>query len=313
MPSPDPIDTVTKGAKVLVDRINDQFYRAIMVDHQKDPNSHPIIVVNAVKNIIGDDRNNPSEILLNFIDKYLTSFSPREDVFTTLETISNEGIGLTVFVENVEEALSRDDRDEVERQMAKQLLASDRSPATLEMLAELALLDFANLGTFTYHWLRSFQFHQDKELIWPYLYSIINEIFKSRIMPQNNYYETIQEFDSVQYLDTHDTSNWSRLSVASRFIIDDYVRADNFKRIINTWIITQTKCDKNIENKSNELYKYHKHGGHYFIHLSEEIILNSDRDESLKKIIVLEALRGLTKVSSVESLPRITQCINLLT
>ena len=79
MPATFPNNTVSMDQNTLVIKITGQILKAINADYQQDTNDHPIILVNAVKNIIGDDREDPSELLLNFVDKYLNTFSPREN------------------------------------------------------------------------------------------------------------------------------------------------------------------------------------------------------------------------------------------
>lgn len=312
MPATFPNNTVSKDQNTLVIKITGQILKAINADYQQDTNDHPIILVNAVKNIIGDDREDPSELLLNFVDKYLNTFSPRENDKKILEKVSKDGIGLTMFVEDIEEALSIRDRKNVEELTAKLLLASDHSPATLEMLAELALLAFDKLGPFTFHWLRSYQFHQDKEVQWPYLYSMINELFKTDIVPQSSKNGNDKQLNVIQYVNSLDQSNWLKLSAAVRLYNEDYVRSEHYNRSIISWIQTQPKNDELKEAETHTLKNYIANGGNYFNRMAKEIVKTNDPNIARKKIVDLEALRGMAKVSSLESFPIITQCINTL-
>ncbi len=217
-----------------------------------------------------------------------------------------------MFVEDIEEALSIRDRKNVEELTAKLLLASDRSPATLEMLAELALLAFDKLGPFTFHWLRSYQFHQDKEVQWPYLYSMINELFKTDIVPQSSKNENDKQLNVIQYVNSLDQSNWLKLSAAVRLYNEDYVRSEHYNRSIISWIQTQPINDELNETETDTLRNYIANGGNYFIRMAKEIVKTNDPNIARKKIVDLEALRGMAKVSSLESFPIITQCINTL-
>ena len=42
------------------------------------PIVHPVVCMNAIKNILGDVRDSPSEILLSYASNYITGLIPRE-------------------------------------------------------------------------------------------------------------------------------------------------------------------------------------------------------------------------------------------
>ena len=50
-----------------------------MSEYVGHPFEHPIIYLNSIKNIIGDDKKTPSKILLDSLDKVSNSIPKRED------------------------------------------------------------------------------------------------------------------------------------------------------------------------------------------------------------------------------------------
>tara|TARA_B100000446_G_C10488806_1_gene318787 strand:+ start:70 stop:1017 length:948 start_codon:yes stop_codon:yes gene_type:complete len=311
MPAIKSPESITQDGQGLVQGINSLITQAVKAEFDGQPKDHPLIVVNAVKNIIGDDRGNPSQNLLKLSKNYINQFSGRNDDDRILNNVIKTGFGLTVFVDEVEEALMSGNKEAAELETAKQLLASDKSPAMLELLAELAMHNITSLGLFTYHWLRSYQFLQDKEMLWAYARSMINEIFKGQLQqhtpvisqkPQDHLNAVIS--DKLHGL-------WPTFSAMDRLWDCDYIRIESYRKSISSWLEKQTFNKVEVaETDSTGLTNYINHSGRYFIDLAEDIIDNHKGDVAVIKIIELESLRGIAKTSTPESFPRISQCIN---
>ena len=63
-----------------------------MSEYVGHPFEHPIIYLNSIKNIIGDDKKTPSKILLDSLDKVSNSIPKREDdqkILNKMYKISN--------------------------------------------------------------------------------------------------------------------------------------------------------------------------------------------------------------------------------
>jgi len=306
-------DSIKRDYQDLIRKINSLLAKAVKLKYDGNPNRHPLLFVNVVKNIIGDDRENPSRKLLDLSDKYINQFPNRNDDDKILDNVVKDGIGLTVFVEDVEVAIMSGIKEEAELESAKQLLASDKSEATLECLAELALHDIDVMGLFTYHWLRSYQFHHDKELLWAYTRSMINEIFKSNL--QNHTELESPKFQNLisTFLNKCSQNNVSTFSSMNRLWSNEYVHTLHFQTLISGWLGKWTH--KHIENSKmdvKDLNNYIKNGGRYFINLAEDICNNNNVNISVEKIIELEALRGLVKEGISDSFSRIAYSINLI-
>ena len=55
----------------LVQILNDLLFCSVSVKQSTIKNLHPVCVLNSIKNLIGDDRENPSKLLLEFASNYL--------------------------------------------------------------------------------------------------------------------------------------------------------------------------------------------------------------------------------------------------
>ncbi|HBN45812.1 MAG TPA: hypothetical protein QGF08_02500 [Candidatus Marinimicrobia bacterium] len=313
MPSTKSPETVQQGGQELIQRITNLISQAVAADFDHQPSDHPLIFANAVKNIIGDDRGNPSQKLLDLCANYCDQFSARKNDQEMLDKIVKDGFGLTVFVDDVKEAIMSGNKDAAELETAKQLLASDKSPAILELLAELALHDIDSLGLFTYHWLRSYQFHQDKEMLWPYCRSMVHEIFKGHLQQQRKTKLHKPQDHLSNFLTIQNKGLWSTYSAISRLWTEDSLRSASYRKSISTWlnIIKNNEVDA-TEDHSGEFENYIYNGGRYFIGLAEEMVDKHSANAAVQKIIVLEALRGLAKNVPPESFPHISRCINFI-
>ena len=153
--------------------------------HKKKPIIHPVVCINAVKNILGDVRNSPSDVLLSFASNFITGLSSRRKDRKVLEDMPHEEIGMTIFISDLEDACQHGDAAQVEQEAARVYLAADGSPAILEILAELALQNVEGNGGFIYHCLRAFAFKPEKERVWSFVQCILKTIKKQPLPPPN--------------------------------------------------------------------------------------------------------------------------------
>ena len=65
------------------------------------PIVHPVVCMNAIKNILGDVRDSPSEILLTYAGNYIAGLKPREKDQKVLEDMPEDGIGLSIFISDL--------------------------------------------------------------------------------------------------------------------------------------------------------------------------------------------------------------------
>jgi len=313
MPSIKSPDSIVQDSQDLIQKVKNLITQAVKAEFDGKPSDHPLIFVNAVKNIIGDDREQPSLKLLDLSENYINQFSSRENENQIIDKIIKKGFGLTVFVDDVEEAIMYGNKETAELETAKQLLASDKSPAILEFLTELALYDIDSFGLFTYHWLRSYNFHQEKEILWSYCRTMVNEIFKVHLQKQFHT-TTLKPHDHISsFLNKYNKEIIPTFSAMNRLWNEEYVRIESYRKSISSWLEKTQYAEKIEAANSDELENYIENGGSYFIDLAELIVDNHQLNVAIQKIAELEGLRGIAKNASPEHFPIIAQCINFST
>ena len=275
-------------------------------------NYHPIIITNALKNIIGDVRSNPSKQILDFLNHHTQNFKQRRNDSIYLENISKEEIGLTVFISDLEDACQNGDLDNTQKHLARIYLASDGSPVILQNLAEIALQNIEGNIIFIYHCLRAFAFSPEEERVWIFLQCIIQILFNKKL-PNPHASTTIKETDINKYfLNCSHLNELNTLSATWRLLESEYTRLPGFEREISFWLNQCNKKDKIYikEKNPDDLQLYLNNQTDYFVIVAEDII-QSDSD-IIDKLITLESLRYFTKRIDINYLPVIAYKIHLL-
>ena len=273
---------------------------------------HPIIITNALKNIIGDVRSNPSKQILDFLNHHTQNFKQRRNDSIYLENISKEKIGLTAFISDLEDACQNGDLDNTQKHLARIYLASDGSPVILQNLAEIALQNIEGNIIFIYHCLRAFSFSPEEERVWIFLQCIIQILFNKKL-PNPHASTTIKETDINKYfLNCSHLNELNTLSATWRLLESEYTRLPGFEREISFWLNQCNKNDKiDIKEKNpDDLQLYLNNQTDYFVIVAEDII-QSDSD-IIDRLITLESLRYFTKRIDINYLPVIAYKIHLL-
>ena len=280
--------------------------------HDGDSMYHPIIVTNAIKNILGDVRSNPSKYILNFIDDHSQSLKMRIEDKKYLNKINKKEIGLTVFISDLEDACQNGDINTTQKHLSRLYLASDGSPAILQNLAELALQDIDEYGTFIYHCLRAFAFEPEKDRVWVFLQCIIRTLL-NKGLPRPHSGVNINVLDINKYfLSINDSKGMNTLCSVWRLLESEYTRLPGFKREISFWI-NQYNISNTIdieEKNPDNLNYYIENKSDYFVKLTEDIIQSNVHIN--ERITTLESLRYFTKKIDSKYLPIVAYKIYLL-
>ena len=273
---------------MLSKKIKECFDRSVSSEYNGLSQEHPIITLNALKNIIGDDRKGYSKKLLEFMEVKSNEFPKRDDDQLILDKTAKEGLGLTVFVSELEDACQTGIPEKIEREAAKLQWVSDNGLGGFEALIEVALQDFERLGAFSFHLFRSNIFNRDILKTWSYTRCLLKEICK-KPLPEPHKNEKVS--CNILYGSTQlQTINFTS---AHRFWNGEYVRLEGYKREISFWIKNQYNQNEILIdcNIKKEIKSYFENGGSFFIEIAEDLI---DKES---KIIYLESLRYLTKQS----------------
>ena len=102
-----------------------------------------------------------SKKLLELMERKSDEFPERKDDQSILEKIAKEGLGLTVFVSELEDACQSGIPEKIEREAARMQWGSDNGLGGFEALVEVALQDFERLGAFSFHLFRSNIFNRN--------------------------------------------------------------------------------------------------------------------------------------------------------
>jgi len=276
------------------------------------PIVHPVVCMNAIKNILGDVRDSPSEILLTYAGNYVAGLKPREKDQKVLEDMPEDGIGLSIFISDLEDACQQGDAVQVQEEAARVYLAADGSPAILEILAELALQNVEGNGGFIFHCLRAFAFKPEKERVWSFVQCIL-QTMKNQPLPEPNEGTNNGANDLVPiFLKCEQPIDWITVAAVWRLWESEYMRLPGFKREISHWISNQNITQNGNPDGSNpdNMVKFRKEGGNYFVKLAENII--QSKNQVVERLAALEALRYFVKKMPIDCLPIVAKKINFL-
>ncbi len=288
----------------LQNEIKSYFDRAAALVYDGPSVIHPIITLNALKNIIGDNRNNPSQKLLDEMAKVVESYPERIDDQAILDHVAKNGLGQTVFISDLEDACQNGNPLEMEYEAAHLQWISENGLGVLEALIEVALQDFDRLGTFSYHLQRANAFNQEIKNTWTYTRCLLKEIVKSPL-PEPHAKVEIDYKLKVSSKKNQVTA----LASAGRLWEGDYIRIKGIRRELSYWL-SSASVEMGTGGKiMNGLEDYVKKGGNFFIEMAEGLISNLNHEA---KIIQLEALRYFVKNSIKSDLPVISKHLEVL-
>jgi len=292
----------------LPQRIKSYFDAAVAMDYDGPSKAHPIIVLNALKNIIGDNRNNPSQKLLDSMANKSEIYPQRTDDQKVLDRVAKDGLGQTVFISDLEDACQSGNSLRMEIEAARINCVSENGLGGLEVLSEVALQDYDRFGIFVYHLQRSNVFQRDKENTWPYTRCLLKEIAKSSL-PEPH--EKMDQRSEIMGQVPTDSSELSQIAAARRLWEGDYVRINGYRRELSHWFSKlNVEGEKMINKKTVDvLLDYVQNGGNYFIELAENLIKTTGWEA---KIIQLEALRFYAKNASLKDLPTILSHLEVI-
>ena len=286
--------------------------KSASTSYNDTPIVHPVVCMNAVKNILGDVRDSPSEILLTYAGNFIAGLSSRKKDRKVLEDMPHEEIGMTIFISDLEDACQHGDAAQVQEKAARVYLAADGSPAILEILAELALQNVEGNGGFIYHCLRAFAFKPKKERVWSFVQCILQTIKKQPLPEPNEGTNNGPNDLRPIFLNCEQPIDWITVAAIWRLWESEYIRLPGFKREISHWISNQntTKNENRDGLNPDNMVKFRKEGGYYFVKLAENII--QSKNHVVERLAALEALRFFVKKMPIDCLPIVAKKVNFL-
>ena len=302
----------SKPAVSLEKNLANLLLKSASTSYNDMPIVHPVVCMNAVKNILGDVRDSPSEILLTYAGNFIAGLSSRKKDRKVLEDMPHEEIGMTIFISDLEDACQHGDAAQVQEKAARVYLAADGSPAILEILAELALQNVEGNGGFIYHCLRAFAFKPKKERVWSFVQCILQTIKKQPLPEPNEGTNNGPNDLGPIFLNCEQPIDWITVAAIWRLWESEYIRLPGFKREISHWISNQntTKNENRDGLNPDNMVKFRKEGGYYFVKLAENII--QSKNHVVERLAALEALRFFVKKMPIDCLPIVAKKVNFL-
>ena len=291
------LEKALSGGQDLVYYLDEILFAAASIKYENIDNQHPIMTINSIKNIIGDNKANPSQSLMKYcldicLDNEIVDYNDSLDDQYSGETISS------VFVGTLEDAIQSGSWDEVDQIMPKIYYASDRSRSIIDTIADLGLQNIDSNGSMIFHLLRAFNFKQSKSNVWTYSSCLIN-VLKKEPLPRPSKRRNTNPIDLIKYISSHNNiDDIITYSAVLRIWEGDYVRLSSYQREISCWLDVKfpdiTESDKNKHPELSEGdFKQND-----FIQIAELIISkNNSIEEKSRDIIALDALRYLKNKS----------------
>ena len=306
------LKTSLKSDANLVVILDDLLFVSALVSENEKPGIHPVILMNSMKNIIGDDRKNPSIALLEFAVEYMLGFEFRKNDQEQLNDSVVDGVGLTAFIGDLEDACQNGDWEKANALAAHTFVASDYSRGVLDALIELALQDTDRNVLFTFHLLRAFQFQAIRRDNWTYIKCILDYLTDSVFPNPHN-------FSKKTPIDVKDemiqSGDLSLFSAVERLWYGDYVRIRGYRRELSHWCIRVIGSVSDPVDGNLDHWLVNENYGRKFIKLAETIVQSEkSKSEIVNQLVILESVRALSKTASKEQLAilgaRMDQLVN---
>ena len=287
------LEKALSGGESLVSFLNDLLYIAASTECDDNEKFHPLVTMNCIKNIIGDNRTNPSESLL----LYSLHLCKERKIINYNDAIQKKEIEdnsiSSVFVGELEDALQSCDWNSVNKLMPSIYHVSDRSRSIIDTIADLGLQNIDSNIVMIFHLLRAFNFKQKKSHVWTYACLLVNKI-KTNPLPKPNSRKDCAPKDFIENIaDEKDVQKLVKYAAVSRNWDGDYVRLRSYRREISSWLyenfsIATEKNMKDTQIKNRQID---------FISVAEKVILSGNSYNMIsEKINTLDALRYLNNI-----------------
>jgi hypothetical protein len=300
------IDIACKNSEEYKLLIASLLAHSASLEHTGKPETHPIITLNALKNILSENPSKPSREILTAMVNILSGKPVRKNKYQDLlRDLKVDGVSGSVFFMDLEDALQRGEHDQALKEAARLYTVSDNPICVLECVAELALQSIQELGQFIFHLMRAAAFNPTHDNTWLFICCAIKEITKNNL-PDPHVSDPIEIEPLIPYvLRQSNPKLLVDFSVMKRLWNREYLRSKAFIREISYWLSTLKLNDSEIDHSKTkftatsdsdeDLTKLQEI---QFIKLVEDILTRLLGDHILKlreKILMIDALRYFVK------------------
>ena len=288
------------SSKNLVSIFNDLICFSVLARKRSNSIYHPVIIINIIKNLIGDDKEQPSKILINFFIDFILDHKIRENDDYLLNQVLKNGIGVTAFAGDLEDIYQKGDWIEAKKIAAKFFLISDKTRATMDILCEMALQDIPKNGLFVFHLLRAYEFQKMVKKNWDFTRCLMLEISKNKLPKPHKFSDkTPKNIGKKSFLNI----DLALYSAMTRIWNGDYVRLKGYQREISHWINNHNQ-DNVISNRLKLADWLFKVEGDKYIRFAEKIILDKSNHETekLKQLVLIDSVRAILKYEDAKKI-----------
>ena len=301
-------DSLSKDLQLddLILVINDFIYASVSVVHNK-LSIHPVCLVNAVKNIIGENKNKPSKELLFFTLNYLFQHDFRINDQDILDKVIEKGQRPIACMADLENACQNQEWLEAELIMAQIYIASDGSRAIFDLLAELALQNIPQNVLVVYHILRAYQFQENKSDNWAFAKTMFNQISGQILLNPHDRTDMTPEKINPLMLESDDIILYSAIS---RIWSGDYVRISGYKRELSYWM-SEIFANKLSKKKLSRYKNTSPSNSMSYSSIAEKIIhQKKSMDGKAIDLVKLESIRGLSSLLTPDQINKLNKKYN---
>ena len=286
--------------KNLVSIFNDLICFSVLTRKRSNSIYHPVIIINIIKNLIGDDKEQPSKILINFFIDFILDHKIRENDDYLLNQVLKSGVGVTAFAGDLEDIYQKGDWIEAEKIAAKFFLISDKTRATMDILCEMALQDIPKNGLFVFHLLRAYEFQKMVKKNWDFTRCLMLEICNNKLPKPHKFSDkTPKNIGDKSFLNI----DLALYSAMIRIWNGDYVRLKGYQREISHWIDNhdQNYIISNRIKLTDWLFKVEKDK---YIRYAEKLILDKGKQEieKLKQLVFIDSVRAILKYEDAKKI-----------
>ncbi len=250
-------------------------------------NNSSVPVTNALKNILGDCRKNPSSRILKYLYDLHNNVGTKQKTDSTLTAVGKEGILKAVFVMDLEDAVQSNDWDKAEEVAASLFLAAENKLSIVDILTELGLQAPQIHATRFYHLGRSLVFYKETHLKWDGVKLGINWLKDAPVSDPHPSTKITPE-ELMPGVLTMDKETTLAFISCWRLWNSESIRAGGFRREISYCLseISSNVPSTGIKPEDNKTIQKPD-----FVATTEQLITRIPEQELPEDLVLLEGLR----------------------
>ncbi len=258
---------------------------------------HPVIAINAAKNLLGDARDNPPPGLLSAMETWLSDCS-RHDSWKAHPEPSETFAHSAIFTMDLEDAIQTGDWHEAERFAGDLFLAAENKNSVLEILTEASLSRSDCHAAFFYHLNRSAAFYEMPGSLWHYVLASLEQLKQHPVANPSMFSDVTPDDLFPSALLTFTREDIITFAAVYRLWDIESVRQDRIRRKLSVWLDTKrqegpTDPPARSTSYQNDLRTYQEAGGSLFLDLA----LDAQGHFRPEHIVFLEAIRFLVRIT----------------